>query len=86
MFLLSIVASIHQAPKVDENSDNNTNNEPSRSRYLKYTPDNNIYHDNSPTELSPLTAPEEPLALVLEIPHIFPKNLTDQEVIAFAPP
>ena len=46
LFLLSNVTSIYQLPKDDENSDNNTNNETNRSRYLKHTPDHNIYHDN----------------------------------------
>ena len=58
LFLLSIVTSIYQTSKDDENSDNNTNNEPNRSQYLKHTSDNNIYHDNSQIELSPLNAPE----------------------------
>ena len=86
MFLLSIVTSIYQTPKDDENSDNNTNNEPNRSRYLKHTPDNNTYHDNSQIELSPLTAPEVASPLMPEIPHLYPKVPTEQEVNAIAPP
>ena len=85
LFLLSIVTSIYQTPKDDENSENNTNNEPNRSRYLKHTSDNNIYHDNSQIELSPLTAPETP-ASVLEKPHIYPTIPNEQEVNAIAPP
>ena len=50
---------------------NNTNNETNRSRYLKHTPDNNIYQ--SQIELSPLTAPEVPATPVLEI-SIFTLN------------
>ena len=56
-----------------------------RSRYLKYKPDKNIYH-NSQIELSPLTAPEVPEPPVLEIPHIYPEVPTEQEVNAIAPP
>ena len=70
LFLLSIVTSIYQTPKDDENSDNNTSNEPNRSRYLKHTPDNNIYHDNSQTELSPLNAPEVASPPMPETPHL----------------
>ena len=86
LFLLSIVTSIYQTPKNDEKSDNNTNNEPNRSRYLKHTPDNNIYHDNSQIELSPLTAPEVVSPPIQEIPHLYPKVPTEQEVNAIAPP
>ena len=86
LFLLSIVTSIYQTHKDDENSDNNTNNELNRSRYLKHTPDNNIYHDNSQIELSPLTAPEVASPLMPEIPHLYPKVPTEQEVNAIAPP
>ena len=86
MFLFSIVTSIYQTPKDDENSDNNTNNEPNRSRYLKHTPANNIYYDNSQIELSPLTAPEVASPLMPEISHLYPKVPTEQEVNAIAPP
>ena len=86
LFLFSIVTSIYQTPKDDENTDNNTNNEPNRSRYLKHTPDNNIYHDNSQIELSPLAAPEVASPLMPEIPHLYPKVPTEQEVNAIAPP
>ena len=61
-------------------------NHPNRSRYLKHTPDNNIYHDNSQIELSPLTAPEVASPLMPEIPHRYPKVPTEQEVNAIAPP
>ena len=85
LFLLSIVTSIYQTPKDDENSENNTNNEPNRSRYLKHTADDNIYHDNIQIELSPLTVPEAP-APVLEFTPIYPKVPNEQEVNAVAPP
>ena len=85
LFLLSIVTSIYQTSKDDENFNTNTNNEPNRSRYLKHLPDNNIYHDTTQIELSPLTATKVP-APVLEIPHIYPKVPTEQEVNAIAPP
>ena len=86
LFLLSIVTSIYQTPKDDENSDNNTNNEPKRSRYIKHTPDNNIYHDNSQIELSPLTATEVASPLIPEIPNLYPKVPTEREVNAIGPP
>ena len=86
MFLFSIVTPNYQTPKDDENSDNNTNNEQNRSRYLKHIPDNNIYLDNSQTELSPLTSPEVPAPPVLELPHIYPKVPTEQKVNAISPP
>ena len=86
LFLLSIVTSIYQTLKDDENSDNNTNNEPNRSRYLKHTPDNNIYHDKSQIKLSPLNAPEVASPPMPEIPHLYPRNPTEQEVNASAPP
>ena len=85
LFLLPIVTSIYQTSKDDENFNTNTNNEPNRSRYLKHTPYNNIYHDNSQRELSPLTDPKVP-APVLEIPHFYPKVPTEQEVNAITPP
>ena len=53
---------------------------------VKHTPDNNIYHDNSQIELSPLNAPEVASPLMAEIPHLYPKFPTEQEVNAIAPP
>ena len=86
LFLLSIVTSICQTPKDDENSDNNTNNEPNSSRDLKQTPDNSIYHDKNQIELSPLNAPEVASSPMPEIPHLYPRVPTEQEVNAIAPP
>ena len=85
LFLLSIVTSIYQTPKDDENSDNHTNNEPNRNRCLKHTPDNNIYHDNSQIELSPLNALEVASPPMPELPHLYLKVPTEQEVNAIAP-
>ena len=86
MFLLYIVTSIYQTPKDDEKCDNNTNNEPNRSRYLKHTPDNSIYHENIQIELSLLTAPELASPHMPEIPHLHPKVPPEQEGNAIAPP
>ena len=44
LFLLSIVTSNYQTPKDDENSDNNTNNEPNRSRSITTTVKLNCHH------------------------------------------